>query len=441
MSKSTSKVTPDEAQGPETIIDTEEKDNKSKRKLRSNMSISFASDVNRSVEFPSDNISGQSSPAKEKTVDSKTLDSSKPLPTTSQRKRDYNASRVKSSESFFTTRSDVFEIDDHVERLSNQLQKSYRSKSRKTNTWNTKKSPLKRFFMCSLFRAPRMFSSDEICMYAKVGDLLLFREGTSFEHRYLSPEVMRGIKSSLDGKYIPKTRQIKMWNHVGIVVSLYDEETTEYVKFLMYADDIGLRLRKLAEVTNSCVIAQDLCSLRPIQIKNSKQQQLYSQFVDDIESVALLAMDGKLLWSNFQQAERFKNEDWTTLDKDIVMILENPFVSRFHTLFTQRMHDLSFSPSLEGIQEATRLFYSMMAVYQQNEKVEQENSNSFQKMDSFGKAENTKQLPLTMIFKSLSVMNEDAGESKQSDHEFSMRLSTMLQGMDDDKDGLVSLVG
>jgi hypothetical protein len=347
---------------------------------------------------------------------------------------------MKSSESFFASRSDVFEIDGHVERLSNQLQKNHRSHSKKSNTWNAKRSFLKRFFMCASIHSPSLFSSDEICLYAKVGDLLLFREGTSFEQRYLSPEVMRGIKSSLDGKYIPKTRQIKMWNHIGIVVSLYNAELGDYVKFILYADDIGLRLRTLSEVTNSCVIAHDLCSLRPVNIKNSKQQQLYSMFVDDIECVAQLAQNGKLLWSSIEQAERCKDEDRSTIDEDLLVILDNPHISRFNALFTQRMHKLSFSPSQEGIQEATRLFYSMMAVHQENEKVEWGGSTKSSHNLSFGKSGDTDTLPLEIIFKSLSVMNEDEGESKQGDHEFAMRLRNMLQGMDDDRDGQVSLV-
>ena len=418
-------------QNPETITDKKDKN------IKSSLSISFSSDVHGSRGMSSDNIP-------ENSTSGKTVDSSKPVPTASQRQRNYNGSRMKSSESFFATRSDVFEIDGHVERLSNQLQKNYRSKSKKSNIWNAKRAPLKRFLMCSCIRAPSVFSSDEICLYAKVGDLLLYREGTSFEQRYLSPEVMRGIKSSLDGKYIPKTRHIKMWNHIGIVVSLYNEEDEaevgEYIKYILYADDIGLRLRKLNEVTNSCVIAHDLCSLRPVQIKNSKQEQLYSKFVDDIESIALLAQNGKLLWSNFEQAERCKNNERSTIDEDLLLILDNPFVSRFHALFTQRMHDLSFSPSQEGIQEATRLFYSMLAVHQENVKVQEQNSGALEKLNSFGTSGNTAVIPLEMIFKSLSVMNEDEGESKQSDHEFSMRLKNMLSGMDDDSDGQVSLV-
>ena len=82
----------------------------------------------------------------------------------------------------------------------------------------------------------------------------------------------------------------------------------------------------------------------------------------------------------------------------------------------------------------------MLAVHQENVKVQEQNSGALEKLNSFGTSGNTAVIPLEMIFKSLSVMNEDEGESKQSDHEFSMRLKNMLSGMDDDSDGQVSLV-
>jgi hypothetical protein len=435
MSLSIVKVAPDVGQGQETRIEKEDK------KAKPSLSISFASDGNHSIE--DSNISAGKSPTKLMSSGSKTNESQSP--TKSQRQRNYNNKRFKSSESFFKSRSDVFEIDGHAERLSNQIQKNHRSQSKKTNKWNAKRAPLKRFFKCSCVLAPSVFSADEICVYAKVGDLLLFREGASFEQRYLSPEVMRGIKSSLDGKYIPKVRQIKMWNRIGIVVSLYDDETDDYTKYILYADDIGLRLRKLSEVTNSCVIAKDLCSLRPVNIKNSKQQHLYSTFVDDLESVALLAQNGKLLWSNFERAERCQGADRSTIDDDTLLILDHPHVSRFHKTFTERMQKLSFSPSQEGIREATRLFHSMLAVNHVNEKAGDSSSSSsaiqsLNKLASFGKSGDNDTLPLELIFKSLSVMNDDEGKSKQGDHEFAMRLRNMLGNMDEDKDGHVSLV-
>mmetsp|Transcript_28432 Transcript_28432/g.48060 ORF Transcript_28432/g.48060 Transcript_28432/m.48060 type:complete len:533 (-) Transcript_28432:2918-4516(-) len=421
-------VAPDDQQRPETTSDEHPQLHPHKHQV---LPLSNESGSNRSIDVDRPS-SGNSDTKSKPPLEKKGSGSSKKL-------RKYSTSRVKSSSSFFSHRSDVFEIEDQVERLSTQLQKEYRSHSHQSNAWNAKKSPFQRFLMCACIRAPRVFSSDEINLYARVGDLLLFREGTTFEQSYLCPEVMRGIKSSLDGKYIPKTRHIKMWNHVGIVVSVFSAETSEYVKHLLYADDIGFRLRKLSEVTNSCVISHNLCSLRPVKVKNSKlQKELYSTLVDDLESIAVLASRGKLLWSNFELAEQPKSSD-AEIDEDVRLLLDNPILTRFHSLFVERMHNLSFTPSQEGIQEATRLFYSMLAVHREHADDDEGNGSmkSIQKIASFGKVEET--IPLAIIFKSLSVMNDDEGESKQGDHEFGMRLKNMLISMDDNKDGLVSL--
>ena len=164
MSKSTGKVTPAVTQVPETTTVNEENSSNSNAKL--NKSISFASESNRSIsgveDNTTDNTPGQSSTIKKlSSADSKTSDPQQ-SPRSPKRLRKYNASRSKSSETFFASRSDVFEIDAHVEKLSNQLQKNYRSQSKKSNIWNAKRSTLKRFFMCSFFRSPRVFSSDEI---------------------------------------------------------------------------------------------------------------------------------------------------------------------------------------------------------------------------------------------------------------------------------------
>lgn len=428
-------VSPDEQlnQGPETIESSDHGNHNSK----SVAPLTVGTESDRNID-----VDRSISPGKSLTVP-KSPAISKASESTAQNNklRKYSTSRAKSSRSLFSNKSDVFEIEDQVDRLSHQIQKEYRSHTHESNAWNPKKSIFKRFLICSCFRAPRVFSSDEINLYARVGDLLLFREGTTFERSYLSPEVMRGIKSSLDGKYIPKTRYIKMWNHIGIVVNVFSAETMEYVKHILYGDDIGLRLRKLSEVTNSCVISHNLCSLRPVKVKNSKQNQMYTNLVDDLESIALLSQRGKLLWSNFELMEKAKPVDRDTVDDDIKVLLDNPILCRFHELFVERMHHLSFSPSQEGIQEATRLFYSILAVHRENTDEESGTMKSMQKISSFSNSEDTETIPLAIIFKSLSVMNEDEGESKQGDHEFGVRLKNMLISMDDNKDGMVSLVG
>lgn len=363
--------------------------------------------------------------------------------TRSQKQKKYNSSRTKSSSSYFTERNDVFEIEEHVEKLSTHLEKQYRVQSSKNNQWTARRSYVERFFKGSCFRAPRLFSCDEICQYSKVGDVLLFREGSSFENQYLSPEVMRGIRSSLDGKYIPKNRSIKMWNNAAIVVSLCHEDSGELLKYALYADRTGLRIRKLSELTNSCNLSRNLCALRPLKIKNDKHRELYADLVDDLESVALLSMDGKLLWTNFAQAFSCVNGNRSNNEEDFSLILDNPILMRFYKNFIDRMQRFAYFPSQEGVQEATRLFYSILAIYLENCKNNKSSDSktdgrsNFSSKSSFEKSEQP--LPLDFIHKSLSVMNDEKGESMNSDIEFTTRLRSLLQNMDDDNDGHVSL--
>ena len=398
-----------------------------------------SSKLNISIKHDNHTEGEGNTPTEKRVFPLNTMDSSKSFASTSKSKHtrgDNESTRSKTSKSV-RNKSDVFEIDDHIDRLADKLQKDYRSRSKTSNEWNAKKPALTRFLMCSCLRAPRMFSATEICSYARIGDLLLFREGVTFESEYLSPEVLRGVKSSLDGKYIPKTRYIKLWNKIGIVVSLKSEQDDEFIKYILHADDIGLKLRKLSEVTNSCVISRDLCSLRPVCIKNKKNQQLYSEFVDDLESIALLARDGKLLWSNFEKVDAHKNDDKATLEEDIALVLDNPKLTRFSGLYTQRMRRLSYSPSLEGVQEATRLFYSIMAVHQHNG-----NNTVLHSSQKLSMADRSEEdfIPLELIYKSLTVMNDDEGQSQQGDQEFAIRLRNMLKNMDENNDGRVSLV-
>jgi len=331
---------------------------------------------------------------------------------------------------------DVFEIDEHWKTLSDKVE-TKEKKQHKGNVPSRRKPLLMRAFKCMFFRSPSTLSADRLHDICKTGDLLLLRQGTTFEGTMLAPGVVRGIRSTLDGKYMPKTRHLNLWTHVGVVVSLDPVEARwaessksgsskkhvqvyeERVKCVLLADDRGITVTPLRDVlaaAEASALSESfpVCALRPLAA-SPMAANTYCTFADGLEELAALcgANSRCLTWGNIIDSAP---EDSSSKQSSCFV---NKKLITFGTLFLNRISAASFRPSEENMAEAARLFNMIY--------VSQESSHS----------DCERKVPTGALRSNMETLLKRSGGI--ADMESNARLEEMQRQMDSDCDGMISL--
>jgi hypothetical protein len=252
----------------------------------------------------------------------------------------HQSSESKSNE--FSEEKDLFEVEKQLKGLHRSIDAS---KQTQHNAFVHSKPLFLRLFTCSIITQPAYRSMDQIHNSAKTWDLFFQRRGTEFEGDVLSQDILRGIKSTLDGKYMPKSCHLKLWTHVGIVITLSAKQTTPKpspratsalvsplplsltaeepskprrtflsrvtpqrevkTKYLLIANERGISLRNFQEVLATCDLitkgslptGRYVAAYRPIRVTKLGIPQ-YCHMCDYLEEIARLAQaaGGLLLW-------------------------------------------------------------------------------------------------------------------------------------------------
>jgi hypothetical protein len=246
----------------------------------------------------------------------------------------------------FSEEKDLFEVEKQLKGLHHSINAS---KQTEHNAFIHSKPLFLRLFSCStLLTQPASRSMDQIHNSAKSWDLFFQRKGNQFEGEVLSEDVLRGVKSTLDGKYMPKSCHLKLWSHVGIVIALSAQTTPKpsprggsvpsvvpvpsrplsltaeeppktrktflsrvtpqrevKTKYLLIANERGLSLRNFQEVLSTCDLiirgslptGRYVAAYRPIRVTKLGVPQ-YCLMCEYLEKFAKLAQanGGLLLW-------------------------------------------------------------------------------------------------------------------------------------------------
>ena len=417
---------------------------------------------------------------------------------------------------------DVYNVEEQTLLLSEQLNKP--------TAHRREKSFLRRALSCTCFTSPRSLSAEELYSAAKTGDLFFDRKGVVLEGQRLAHDIIRcpapprpvrrndvsvclclcvclcvclsdvpcggrGIRSTVDGKYIPKRRHLQLWTRVGFLVSLSDTsapppaktrrlswagrpaESQEATKYVLFADNRGLRLTALrdllsiVELTASLTFLDDnryVASLRPVLV-TGQGVAAYCTYADGLEEIASACRlsGGCLPWEAlvspveastnpppspsvsltssgpsrqpfFQGGSHVSSLSYPE-ESSSVRLQASAWVREFADQYFSRLRGVLFMPSAENIAEATRCFHLIAASYPKQQRGEEDSDW----LDMSGRAKRGVQVPLAFLKKHLAGLLQRGQQSggHVGDQQFDERLGAMLRHMDGDGDGSISLVG
>jgi hypothetical protein len=122
---------------------------------------------------------------------------------------------------------EMFEIEKQLKRLHHSINSS---KQKEHNSYIQQKPFYFRLLSCHyFFKQPTKCSLEIIYQQSKTCDLFFQRKGYEFEGDLLSKDILRGVKSTLNGKYLPKSCHLNLWNHVGIIITITNKQITSKI--------------------------------------------------------------------------------------------------------------------------------------------------------------------------------------------------------------------
>lgn len=275
---------------------------------------------------------------------------------------------------------EMFEVEKQLKRLHHSINAS---KQKEHNAYIQFKPFYHRFFTCGFMTQPSHCTMETLYERSKTCDLFFQRKGYEFEGDLLSEDILRGVKSTLEGKYMPKSCHLNLWSHVGIIISLTTKQNTTKpspremttpttqialpissqtplslladqpkpqhrksilsrilplkeikTKYLLVANERGISLRNFHEILATCDVilrgslptGRYVAAYRPIRVTKLGIPQ-YCHMCEYLEEIAraALAAGGLLLWRDlFTIYQHILAVDPTSPSADPIPLLPLP---------------------------------------------------------------------------------------------------------------------
>ena len=185
------------------------------------------------------------------------------------------------------------------------------------------------------FTEPSSVTYEKIYCDSGTGDIFLQRHIQrigAIGGLALSPEIVLGLQSALNGMHQPRSVTLEPWNFVGIIVKFPLGK-----KYVLSCGKVGIELHSLQEILFACAQSGISCAWRKLQWTEISAESSRNS-IDAIVRLAGLARRGDCTWEAV--AEVFANEEaYTKSDVSIAALVSS----------IEPKGRLSVSASLESI--------------------------------------------------------------------------------------------